>query len=308
MKIGLIDVDGHNFPNLALMKISAHYKNKGDSVNWVNAMEHYDKIYLSKVFTFTNDYITIINANEVIKGGTGYSLKTKLPEEIENQYPDYDLYNIKNTAYGYLTRGCPRNCKFCIVSEKEGLRSVKVSNLESFWNNQKEIKLLDPNILACDQHLDLLDQLSKSKAWIDFTQGFDCRFLRKENIEKILSCKIKILHFAWDDKEDETKIIKKLELFNKYCNFNMRKKRVYILTNFNTSFDYDLYRIKVLKKLNYDPYVMIYDKDKCATKYKHLQRYVNSKFIFYSAKNYNEYRAYLYSKNTSINSNQLSIF
>lgn len=222
--IGLLDIDGHNFPNLALMKISTFEKSKGNNVEFVNYIKTYNKVYISKVFTFTPDYQHPINANEIIKGGTGYDLKSKLNEEIENQYPDYSLYNIKNNAYGFLTRGCPRNCKFCIVGEKEGLKSCKVSNLNNFWYGQKEIKLLDPNLLACEDNLILMDQLIKSKSWIDFTQGLDCRFLNQKNIEKILSCKIKMIHFAWDNQNDEELIIRKLEMFNKYSNLNYRKK------------------------------------------------------------------------------------
>lgn len=291
MKIGLIDVDGHNFPNLALMKISAYHKQNNDSVNWGIALDSYDKVYMSKVFTFTPDYNTCINANEIIKGGTGYNNNIYLSEHIENIYPDYSIYNIKNVAYGFLTRGCPRNCEFCIVSDKEGLTSYKVANLKDFWKGQKYIELLDPNILACENHLKLLDQLIQSKAYINFNQGLDCRLLTIENIKKILSCKIKMIHFAWDLEKYEKIIIKNLELFNRYCNFNMRKKRVYVLTNYNTSFDYDLYRIEILKKLNYDPYIMIYDKETSDKKYKKLQRYVNNKFIFYKIKTFNEYMA-----------------
>ncbi len=148
MKIGLLDVDGHKFPNLALMKISAWHKKLGDDVEMFFPFNHYDRVYMSKVFTFTPDFNTCINADEVIKGGTGYDLKNKLPEEIESIYPDYSLHGIKNTAYGFLTRGCPRGCEFCIVGEKEGKCSHKVADLKNFWNGQKEVKLLDPNLLA----------------------------------------------------------------------------------------------------------------------------------------------------------------
>ena len=101
MKIGLIDVDGHNFPNLALMKISAWHKEQGDSVNWWIGFEHYDRVYMSKVFTFTPDIELCIQADEIIKGGTGYDLQNKLPDEIEMMFPDYSLYNITDTAYGF---------------------------------------------------------------------------------------------------------------------------------------------------------------------------------------------------------------
>ena len=165
MKIGLVDVDGHRFPNLALMKISAWHKNYGDTVEWAGSLEHYDVVYMAKVFTFTPDDIQSYQADEIVKGGTGYDLTSKLPNEIESCYPDYNLYGIEDTAYGYLSRGCPRKCRFCIVAEKEGMQAHKVANLSRFWSGHKHIKLLDPNLLACPDWENLLGQLADSGAW-----------------------------------------------------------------------------------------------------------------------------------------------
>lgn len=152
MRIGLIDVDGHNFPNLALMKLSAYHKSKGDDVEWYMPFsDRYNRVYVSKVFSFTPDYDLCINADEVIRGGTGYAIslvngkefydhsKDKpLPYEVEHIYPDYNLYpNNNDTAYGFLTRGCPRGCQFCIVAGKEGRISVKVADLSEFWGGRK---------------------------------------------------------------------------------------------------------------------------------------------------------------------------
>lgn len=143
--IGLIDVDSHNYPNLALMKLSAWHKKQGDRVEWYDFTQHYDRVYMSKVFSFTPDYGYVINADEVVKGGTGYAIHGAggehyvqdedkvLPDEIEHIMPDYSLYGIKDTAYGFLTRGCPRGCQFCIVGKKEGLCSCKVANLSEFF-------------------------------------------------------------------------------------------------------------------------------------------------------------------------------
>lgn len=151
IKIGLIDVDGHNYPNLALMKISAFEKAQGNEVEWHIGLKHYDRVYMAKVFdeTYSTESDFCIQADEIIKGGTGYSLDNNLPEEVEHIFPDYSLYAIKNTAYGFLTRGCPRHCGFCIVGDKEGLVSHKVADLSEFWNGQKNIEILDPNLLAC---------------------------------------------------------------------------------------------------------------------------------------------------------------
>ncbi len=150
MKIGIIDVDGHNFPNLALMKLSAWHKARGDTVEWWwTDMVHYDRVYMSKVFdaTYSPDASELLNAAEVIKGGTGYGLDNRLPDEVEHTYPDYSLYPelTHDTAYGFLTRGCPRGCGFCIVAGKEGRRAAKVADLNEWWRGQRHIKLLDPN-------------------------------------------------------------------------------------------------------------------------------------------------------------------
>lgn len=176
MRIGLIDVDGHNYPNLPLMKISAWHKAHGDSVEWYDTMfsGHMDRVYMSKIFSFTPDYERFINADEVVYGGSGYCISIQdgkevydatkdipLPPAIEHIYPDYSLYGITDTAYGFLTRGCPNNCGFCHVCAKEGRCSHKVADLSEWWDGQKNIVLCDPNILACREHMDLLRQLEE---------------------------------------------------------------------------------------------------------------------------------------------------
>lgn len=291
MKIGLIDVDSHNFPNLALMKISAYHKAKGDQVEWAIPMLKYDIVYQSKVFDFSPDENTCIQCEQLIKGGTGYDLDNKLPPEIENIYPDYSLYNIKNTAYGFLTRGCPRNCPFCIVGKKEGLKSYQVADLKQFWNRQREIVLLDPNLLACKNRIELLQQLIDSGAWVDFTQGLDIRLMTDDVIDKIKQLKIKMLHFAWDREKDSDIIIRNLIAFKKATNIDMRKARVYVLTNYETTFEFDLYRVYKLREMGYEPYIMIYDKAKASKRLKRLQRWVNNKFIFRVCERFEDYIA-----------------
>lgn len=190
MRIGLIDVDGHNFPNLPLMKLSAWHKSHGDHVEWYEPMfsGHMDRVYMSKVFTFSEDYPWCIDADEIVKGGTGYFYPDggkSLSSDIEHIYPDYSIYydripKVKNTAYGFLTRGCPRGCDFCIVKDKEGRCSTKVANLSEFWKDQKNIVLLDPNMFACREWKDLSQQLVDSNAWVDFSQGCDIRMMTDE--------------------------------------------------------------------------------------------------------------------------------
>lgn len=281
MRIGLVDVDGHNFPNLALMKLSTYHKHLGDTVEWANSLEKFDKIYMAKVFTFTKDDTFAYQCEDIVRGGTGYDLTSKLSAEVEKMFPDYSLYDCENVAYGYLTRGCPRGCPFCIVAKKEGNKSYKVADLKDFWNGQKEIKLLDPNILACPDWKDLMQQLIDSKANVDFTQGLDIRLMTSEKAGLIRQCKVKMLHFAWDNPND----LLTLEKLKEYCDafgLTQRKKSVYVLTNYNSSHEQDLWRVNVLRELGYTPYVMIYDKFNAPKITRLLQRYVNNRYIFWS--------------------------
>ena len=287
MKIGLIDVDGHHFPNLCLMKIAAYHKARGDTVEWWNGFKHYDVVYKSRVFTdeYTQDENTAINADKIIEGGTGYGLENKLPYEIEHSYPDYSLYPklTKDTAYGFLTRGCPRNCPFCIVSQKDGKQSVKVADLSEFWKGQKFVKLLDPNLLACKEHMELLQQLIDSKAYVDFTQGLDARCINQKNAELLSKVKTKMIHFAFDDIKQEKGIVKGLKLYKEISNIPENKTGVYILTHYNTTHQQDLYRIKVVQELGYRPYIMIYNKNTAPQITKDLQRWANNKLIYYGS-------------------------
>lgn len=295
MKIGLIDVDGHNYPNLALMKLSAYHKSKGDTVEWWWGFGEYDRVYMSKVFdeTYTPDFPEPFNAKEIIKGGTGYDLENKLPDEVEHIMPDYSIYHsiTQNTAYGFSTRGCPRACPFCIVACKEGRISRKVSDLSEWWDGQKNIVLMDPNTLACKDHMDLLRQLADSKAWVDINQGADARMLTEENIDALNHVRLKSIHFAWDLMDQSESVLKGLELYAKFGAIqDYRRRMVYVLTNFNTTIEEDLYRIYKLKELQYNPYVMIYNKPKAPKEIKRLQRWCNNRIIFKSCERFEDYR------------------
>lgn len=309
MKIGLIDVDGHNFPNLPLMKLSAWHRRKGDNVEWYQPLfsGHMDRVYISKVFSFTPDYEYYIDADEVIKGGSGYCIELvdgkeiyhaerdrQLPPEIEHIYPDYSLYPelTKDTAYGFMSRGCPRGCNFCRVAAKEGRKSYKVADLSEFWHGQKNIVLLDPNTIACPEWRDILQQLIDSGAWVDFSQGVDIRLMTEEKSEMIKRIKIKNIHFAWDRYEDKDKIVPKLKMFRKMTGWDYQKLTVYMLCNFDTTFEQDLERVYTLRNLGFNPYVMIYDKEHISkgSKLKHLQRWVNNRIIFRTCERFEDYQ------------------
>ena len=265
-----------------------------------------DKVYMSKVFSFTPDYEYFVNTVEVIRGGSGYCISlengkevyhkendNQLPYEVEHIYPDYSLYPelTKDTAYGFMSRGCPRGCDFCHVEAKEGRKAYKVADLSEFWRGQKNIVLLDPNPIACKEWKDILQQLIDSKSWVDFSQGVDIRLMTEEKAEMIKRIKTKNIHFAWDRYEDKEKIVPKLKMFKEYTGYDYRKLTVYMLCNFDTTFEQDLERVYLLRDLGYNPYVMLYDKEHIPTghRLKHLQRWVNNRIIFRTCEKFEEF-------------------
>lgn len=316
MRIGLIDIDYNgSFPNIPLMKISAWHKSQGNSVEfYMPFSDRYDTVYISKIFSWSEDYKDVINADSVICGGTGYQIDNldgseffntnpsfanrifldKLPEHIEHIYPDYSLYPTlcKDTAYGFLTRGCPRGCSFCHVAAKEGKCSVKVADLGEFWNGQKNIVLCDPNILACRDWKELLQQLIDSKARINLNQGLDARMLTNEKCEMLCQMKIKQIHFAWDRYQDKDVILPKLQMFSeyKYAGRNPdHNSIVYVLVNFDTTIEQDLERIYTLRDMGYWAYVMIYDKAHASRTHKHMARWCNNRKIFAKCSRFDDY-------------------
>lgn len=308
-QIGLIDVDGHNFPNLALMRISAYHKAQGDDVEWWFGFNHYDIVYMSKIFsdTYSPDIPEPLNADKVIKGGTGYcislgeygkehfdeSKNINLPPEVEKMFPDYSIYPQYEYAVSMTSRGCPRGCSFCHVASKEGRCATKVADVSDFWNGQKEIKVLDPNITACREKRDLLQQYRETGAWIDFTQGLDIRMLNDKDIDDINHMKIRMLHFAWDNPSDDLG-----DKFKRFGELSViddpRRKSVYCLTNFeNISEDEHieraLMRVYKLRECGFTPFIMIYNKPSAPPKIRALQTWCNNRWVYQSVLRFEDY-------------------
>lgn len=262
MKIGLIDCDSYHFPNLPLMKLSAYYKAKGNNVEFAKKDGEYEVLFVSKIFTETKEP-ELPKAGIIFRGGSGYDLENTLPDQIEHIYPDYSLYPqfTKDTAYGFLTRGCPRkNHRFCITPKKDGCISRKAADLAEFWHGQRKILLLDQNLLACKERMELLGQLAASGAEVEFNGGMDVRFLNEEIIAVLRKIRVKDYHFAWDDPRELLE--EKFRFFKESGLKTKNQCRVYVLTNYWSSMEEDLYRIYTLREMGYMPFVMIYDKQK----------------------------------------------
>lgn len=193
MRVGLHDSDNTGFPNYALMKISAWHKAQGDTVEWWNPMLQYDKVYSSKVFTFTPEdpYLP----PDTIKGGTGYGIYTTLPDEIDNIFPDYSIYPKVDYAIGFLTRGCIRACPWCVVPKKEGKIRPYRTWQEIKRPDSDKIVFMDNNVLACPHGIEQMREISKSGGVrVDFNQGLDARLITPE-IAGILG-KLKWIEFV----------------------------------------------------------------------------------------------------------------
>lgn len=310
MRIGLIDVDGHHFPNLALMRISAYHKARGDQVEWWwTDFIHYDIVYMSKVFSdaYSPDKPEPMNADKIIRGGTGYcitlgedgkehfdqSKNNSLPDEMEHMFPDYSIYPQFDFAVSMTSRGCPRKCSFCHVAAKEGCKSVKCANVSDFWNGQKEIRVLDPNITACKDKRELMMQYRETGAMIDFTQGLDIRCLNEDDIEDINHMRLRTLHFAWDNPTDDLE--NRFRMFSEHFRRSYNIGMVYCLTNFESvsvqeHVERALFRIYKLREMHYDPYLMIYNKPYAPKELKRLQRWCNSKWVFKSCPKFEDYK------------------
>lgn len=292
-KIGLIDVDGHNFPNIELMKISAYHKANGDSVEWHQGFSHYDKVYMSKVFTFTTDYNFVIQADEIVKGGTGYKMYNDLFCESVN--PDYSLYPINDdwydgkTSYGFLTRGCIRKCPWCIVPHKEGnIRPNK--DIEEILEGNKKAILLDNNILACDYGLDQIEKIIKLKCKVDFNQGLDARLVTGEIANMLSKVKwIRYIRFACDTKQAIDPLVRAIEKLNKE---GIKNSKLFIYALIQ-DIDEGNERCEILKKLGVKVFAQPYidfDSNIMPTKQqKHFARYVNHTATFKKIK-WEEYK------------------
>ena len=279
MIIGLHNADNTNFPNLALMKLSAWHKSVGDDVSIYESLRHqtYNTVYSSKVFTFTNSEKPFGN---VVWGGTGYGSPKNLPYDCEHIMPDYDIYNC-DKSYGFLTRGCIRKCKHCVVPQKEG--DIRANaDIEEFLNH-KECVLMDNNVLAHDHGIEQIEKIARLGIKVDFNQGLDARLI-DDGIARRLS-KVKWLspiRLACDSK-GQMKHIQRAVTLLRWHNTRPSKYFIYVIVNdIEDAFE----RVKFLKGMHLDPFVQPFidcDNPQDPTdEQKYFSRWVNHKAVFNS--------------------------
>lgn len=165
---------------------------------------------------------------------------------------------------------------------------MKVADLAEFWMGQEKIVICDPNILACPDWEDLLGQLVRSRAVVDFNQGIDVRLATPEKIALLNKIRIKCLHMAWDRPEEDLE--ENFRRFGElYCRKSEAAKVVYVLVNYGSTIEQDLHRIYTLRKLKFDPYIMIYDRENADPIYKKLQRWVNNRWVWRKCERFEDY-------------------
>lgn len=317
MKIGLIDLDG-KIPNLALMKLSTFYKKQGAKVFLNNIPKDVDKVYCSVLFTWNKP--KAVKLKQLYKniefGGTGWDINKKLPDEIENCKPDYDLYTMEdiygrlggimkketriakaetiiNMGIGFTSRGCVRSCGFCFVPKKEG-ELYQVQEIKDIINPKSNvITLLDNNFTADPNMIEKCKEIKERNLIVDLTQGIDVRLMTEEKAEALASIKhLRSVHYAWDLIPSENKVIEGIKTLSQHI--KTYRHMCFMLVGYNTSFEEDMYRFRKLVEMKIDPYVMIYNKQG-DLRLKHFARWVNSRI--YKTCDFKEYWPWIKVKN-----------
>jgi len=300
MNIGLIHIDG-TMPNLALMKLSAYHKNKGDTVELIDPdiktgyegflKDGYDKFYIGVIFEDNIEKTKIFakQFDSVEIGGYYYDPEKVLPDEIEHIMPDYDIYvkpkQVLKTysgdySMGFTTRGCIHKCPWCIVPKKEG-KIRPNADIYEFWNRKhKHLEILDNNPMAHPEHFKkIAHQISSNNLTASF-HGLDVRLLNDKNTPILATMKFKPEpRFAFDTMEIEPYVLRGIKLLQKH---GIKRALWYVLVGFNTTWEEDMHRILLLKKLNQRPYVMRYKTVKGIRKYADLASWVNQHQFFAS--------------------------
>lgn len=290
MQIALHDGDAQtDFPNYALMKISAWHKARGDEVEWWNPLMTYDRVYSSKVFTFTpeNPYLP----PDTIKGGTGYGLYNDLPSEIDNMFPDYSIYPECDYAIGFLTRGCIRHCPWCVVPKKEGMIRAYRTWREIKRPDSKRIVFMDNNVLACPHGIEQMRDMIGEDVRIDFNQGLDARLI-DDDIACLLS-KLKWMRFIRMSCDTDAMLNTVTNAIGRLQAHGVKpyKAFVYLLVQDVESAERRALALRDLgAEVFAQPYRDFTTNQEPAQELKRLARWINHKAIFKTVKCFKDYK------------------
>lgn len=292
MLIGLHDSDRNAFPNYAIMKISSYHKAKGDKVEWWDALTHYDKVYSSKVFTFTaeDEYLP----DEAVKGGTGYGLYKDLSQEIDDAFPDYSLYPSVDYSIGFLTRGCVNKCPWCVVPKKEGGVKPYRKWTDIKRPESRDIVFMDNNVLASDHGIQQMEKMIGQPIRIDFNQGMEARRVTPEIAEIISRLKWKtFIRFACDTDKALDEIVRVTELLGKY---GVKPQKLFVYMLVTADIESAERRAIALRALGVKPFAQPYrdfeNKIEPTKEMKALARWVDRKWCFKKAETFSDYLNY----------------
>lgn len=289
MKIGLHDSDRTGFPNLALMKLSAYHKAQGDTVEWWIPMIQYDRVYSSKVFTFTPEEPML--PTDTIKGGTGYGKYDALPDDIDSMYPDYTIYPDCQHAIGFLTRGCIRSCPWCVVPKKEGRIRPYSTWQEIKRPDSRDIVFMDNNVLACEHGINQIKDMIGQDVRVDFNQGLDARLITPEVAELLSKLKwIRFIRMSCDTDAMLDVVLRAIHFLQKN-GVKPYRVFVYLLVQDIASAEK---RALALRKAGAEvfaqPYRDFEKKTEPTREQKAFARWVNRKEIFKTVQSFSEYK------------------
>lgn len=299
--IGLIDVDG-KLPNLALMKISSYYKSIGEQVEFVQDGHNYDRIYGSAIFTKSADKCQelIDKYGDAIQiGGTGWDITGTLPTEIDGCRPDYDLYTIDDVlpgirgvmtrstrikkaqqivdaGIGFTSRGCVRKCPFCFVPKKEP-EFKQDTEIADIINPRSNVIILHDNNLTADPLcIDKLHEIRDRGLTVDINQGVDVRLMTDDIARALSEVKhLRSIHYAWDLMPYERQVLDGIDTLTRYI--KPYKQMCFVLVGFNTTFEEDEYRVRMLLERGISPYIMRYNERRDDIRLNHFARWVNGR-------------------------------
>ena len=289
MRIGLHDSDGTGFPNLALMKISAWHKRGGDSVEWWIPLKEYDRVYSSKVFTFTpeNPYLP----QDTIKGGTGYGIMDELPPEVDAMFPDYTIYPECDHAIGFLTRGCIRKCPWCVVPRKEGAIRPYRTWREIKRSDSRDIVFMDNNVLACPHGIEQIRDMAGQDVRVDFNQGLDARLI-DDDVAGLLA-RIKWIRFIRMSADTDAMLDVVLSAINRLRTHGVNPNRVFVYVLVQ-DIDSAERRVITLREAGAEPFAQPYRNFSTnvepPTEQKQFARWVNRKEIFKTCERFRDYQ------------------